>query len=596
MHTIREIKEHYERIALESKGHYLVGLDPQTFLEEFLPWGDLTPDAYRGILPSKERLKNLRSVVPKRGQKESVMYEPFVKALDRWVAEDALKKAQVPKAQTLRFLNTKLSDTSCNNLNPDISTYWDDDFTGRTNFSRQQTHQEFKLDLTHDPFQHVSDERPEDSECKADNMDEVQGEDDGDGDGENPEDDEREKEVEDDDEDKQDKTDEMDVNIELNDDTVDALLHSAPNEEEPQGEENIASSNEAKLPASSAASSVETDTEAGIHTRGQIAVHAGIGLTISFRKHLFSILILGRYARFIHWDRRGAIVTCRFDYTKYPLHIFNFYLRYGQLTPLQRGFDPTVELYKERLPKSVGDAIDRDPAWYGGGAMLKCGDAARSFEGFFRVEGTDDETGAQESFFIPPPKFRRACLDPFYPATRRYPYQEIAKNVKKPTMSFLKDSWQEDSEHTDREAAIYRIPKKHVKNVAFMRLGSDVRGLETETQTWVIALCSKLKRLKDKMICHRIVLDTVARDLSTFTWCKVLLSCIADAVEAAQEAYKAGILHRDLSAGTIMIVEDKETQKWRGILIDWDIYLPRKTHGRSGRTASHGSYMYLCGY
>ncbi|KAF8811763.1 hypothetical protein BYT27DRAFT_7133745, partial [Phlegmacium glaucopus] len=51
---------------------------------------------------------------------------------------------------------------------------------------------------------------------------------------------------------------------------------------------------------------------------------------------------------------------------------------------------------------------------------------------------------------------------------------------------------------------------------------------------------------------------------STFTWCKVLLSCIADAVEGAQQAYKDGILHRDLSAGNIMIVKDKETQECGG--------------------------------
>ncbi|KAF8805947.1 hypothetical protein BYT27DRAFT_7142107, partial [Phlegmacium glaucopus] len=69
----------------------------------------------------------------------------------------------------------------------------------------------------------------------------------------------------------------------------------------------------------------------------------------------------------------------------------------------------------------------------------------------------------------------------------------------------------------------------------------------------------------------------------------VLLSCIADAVEGAQQAYKAGILHRDLSASTIMIVRDKETQEWRGILIDWDMCLLWRKQGgepRSGRTGT----------
>jgi hypothetical protein len=42
------------------------------------------------------------------------------------------------------------------------------------------------------------------------------------------------------------------------------------------------------------------------------------------------------------------------------------------------------------------------------------------------------------------------------------------------------------------------------------------------------------RNLLSRMVCHRIVLDTLARDLSTFSWCKVLLSCVADAVEGAR--------------------------------------------------------------
>ena len=97
-------------------------------------------------------------------------------------------------------------------------------------------------------------------------------------------------------------------------------------------------------------------------------------------------------------------------------------------------------------------------------------------------------------------------------------------------------------------------------------------------------LSSNSKRLKCKVVRHRLILDTVAHDSSSFIWCKVLLSCIADAVEgtcsillfeklaiqtislpAAQQAYKVSILHRDLSSGNIMIVKYKETKEWRGL-------------------------------
>ncbi|KAF8811752.1 hypothetical protein BYT27DRAFT_7240181 [Phlegmacium glaucopus] len=217
-----------------------------------------------------------------------------------------------------------------------------------------------------------------------------------------------------------------------------------------------------------------------------------------------------------------------------------------------------------------------------GPQIFKPGDIPLSSERFFRMSVIDDKTNNQDTFFIPPPKYALASLFPFYRVTSRcvaYPYEENGKNRKdrmKPTMHFLKDSWQEGSQRTAREAVI-------------MRLGGDVPGLETETQEWVEELSSKSERLKCKMVCHRLILNTVIRDLSTFTWCKALLSCIADAVEGAQQAYKAGILHRDLSAGNILIVKDKRTQELRGILIDWDMCLRWRKHGGepcSGRTGT----------
>ena len=161
------------------------------------------------------------------------------------------------------------------------------------------------------------------------------------------------------------------------------------------------------------------------------------------------------------------------------MYIFNFYLRYGQLGLLQRGFDPTVQLCKKSPPKALRDAFERyhHSTWYGG-AKFKRDDSFLSLEGFFRVQVTDDETKVQEMFYIPPPKYTRACQHPFWRSTRRClpcPYQKKLKNVKKRTMCFLKDSWQVELECTSREAAIYRILKReNVKHVASMRLGGDV--------------------------------------------------------------------------------------------------------------------------
>ena len=42
-------------------------------------------------------------------------------------------------------------------------------------------------------------------------------------------------------------------------------------------------------------------------------------------------------------------------------------------------------------------------------------------------------------------------------------------------------------------------------------------------------------------------------------------------ISAHEAAYKAGVLHRDISAGNIMIVDKGEPNITGGILIDWDL-------------------------
>ncbi|KDQ30009.1 hypothetical protein PLEOSDRAFT_1025547, partial [Pleurotus ostreatus PC15] len=81
-------------------------------------------------------------------------------------------------------------------------------------------------------------------------------------------------------------------------------------------------------PSPSARYPFENDTEGGRKTRGQIASYAGVIMAMQFRSHLFSVLICGKYARFIRWDRSCAIVSRRFDYTLYPSILFNFYHRF----------------------------------------------------------------------------------------------------------------------------------------------------------------------------------------------------------------------------------------------------------------------------
>ncbi|KAF8180088.1 hypothetical protein BJ912DRAFT_635393 [Pholiota molesta] len=151
------------------------------------------------------------------------------------------------------------------------------------------------------------------------------------------------------------------------------------------------------------------------------------------------------------------------------------------------------------------------------------------------------------------------------------------------------------SSRTAPEADIYQILEDAKVHVASMRLSPDIDSLETKTQTWFSELThNSCHRTPARMLCHRIVLDTVARDLSTFSWCKVLVSCVADAVEGVQQAYAAaGVLHRDISASNITIVTDKKTKERRGVLIDWDMTLLSQNHEGEAHARRIGTWAFI---
>ena len=89
-------------------------------------------------------------------------------------------------------------------------------------------------------------------------------------------------------------------------------------------------------------------------------------------------------------------------------------------------------------------------------------------------------------------------------------------------MCFLKDSWLENLPRTSHKAVIYRMLKKaSVEHVANMLLGGDVCGLETDGNG--LRALFKFKTLATQDSSQSFNFDTVARDSSSFIWCKVLV-------------------------------------------------------------------------
>ncbi|PIL32448.1 hypothetical protein GSI_05150 [Ganoderma sinense ZZ0214-1] len=77
---------------------------------------------------------------------------------------------------------------------------------------------------------------------------------------------------------------------------------------------------------------------------------------------------------------------------------------------------------------------------------------------------------------------------------------------------------------------------------------------------------------------YRIVVEEVGRPLSAVGNERKLLSIVLDCVKAHQQAYKLGILHRDISAGNILVYprvenlqDGRRVLRWVGLLTDWEL-------------------------
>lgn len=98
-------------------------------------------------------------------------------------------------------------------------------------------------------------------------------------------------------------------------------------------------------------------SSAAKETQEGIISYAITQFTRQHRTFMFSLLICGSHACFIRWDRAGAIVTKHFDYHQQPRFLAEFLWRFGQLSPMQRGHDPTACLASAEEREQLKTAV-----------------------------------------------------------------------------------------------------------------------------------------------------------------------------------------------------------------------------------------------
>lgn len=306
----------------------------------------------------------------------------------------------------------------------------------------------------------------------------------------------------------------------------------------------------------------ERDSDKAASIRGQVASYCAAILGSQFRVHVFAVLVCGKFARFMRWDRCVAVITQRFEYPT-SAYLSQFILGYDSMTRDQQGHDTTVVAL---CTNSLN--LDED-------VVLKL--TANKHQ-ILRVEVPDlNDSTVLHSYLISYP-LEYTFTSPFGRATRGMEaYDESTKGYV-----YIKDYWRSAELHL--EGDIYRVLKeKEIPHIAPFGYGNDLPH-RTISQIGEGGWVDTLSRFPCRQH-YRMSLNKVLRRLTDFKSSHEFVSAIADAMDGmsstlsltsnasaylstAHDAayFKAGILHCDVSVGNIMIGDDGE-----GFLIDWDL-------------------------
>ena len=277
------------------------------------------------------------------------------------------------------------------------------------------------------------------------------------------------------------------------------------------------------------------NTIAGRKTGGQITAYAASQLSAQYRTHTFSILIVKDRARFIRWDRSGAIVTEPVLYnSSHWLH--EFFIRYNIVGQAVQGWDDTVR------PASPGETERARQL-----SALQSGDLL-----VVSIPGDNKK----HEYIIKAP-----VAEPYAPpgrGTRVSFALDLQVEGNKLGLVLLKDSWRVAAPGMSKEGDIYKkLEKANVPNVPRCSnsgdIGSDDSCHSTQTQKfanepWCASV--NLKFITHRH--HRLVLEDIGKPLdgfgSSFNMAKAiyaalegkkLVQCVAQYVNVLHTIYSS---------------------------------------------------------
>nr|VWP01527.1 Filamentous fungal-specific transmembrane protein [Ganoderma boninense] len=161
---------------------------------------------------------------------------------------------------------------------------------------------------------------------------------------------------------------------------------------------------------------------------------------------------------------------------------------------------------------------------------------------------------------------------------------------------YLKDTWRVDHDGIDREGVTLQfLNDKGVKFVPTLVCHGDLPGQVMSTQVHWVAFHQDKDKVPLKRHQHyRLVVKEVGLPLEEFKdksleLCDAIFNCLT----AHAQAYKAGIIHRDISAGNMLLYKHEDGH-WYGLLNDWKLSKKIDFSSSEGRQPDRtGTWQYM---
>ncbi|PIL33375.1 hypothetical protein GSI_03995 [Ganoderma sinense ZZ0214-1] len=305
------------------------------------------------------------------------------------------------------------------------------------------------------------------------------------------------------------------------------------------------------------------------------------------RMFVFMLFFLGNSVRIARFDRSGVFVTRKFDYKVDGQFLVDFLHRYSRLSDKERGYDPTVSrilpntsLYNA-MRQRANDKEEDDPRDYVRALFQK---SLNTHWPWWKVEVHAHEPRGKtrkqrnhtvvRKFAVGMPHFQAPGVAGR--GTRGYvalPVQDDDTIAEDAQFVYLKDAWRVDHDGIDREGVTLQfLNDKGVQFIPTLVCHGDLPGQTTKSQVhWKEFHPGEKKSPLKKHTHYRLVVKEVGLPLEAFRGsssqlCRILFFCL----QAHARAFKAGIIHRDISAGNMLLYRDDQG-RWYGLLNDWEL-------------------------